>query len=135
MLWSFSYSIEGPFYGNYETREGAISAAVAEMTAEGKPPETVFFVGDDRPPKADFTGLDLPEHLATWVEDFQVEQAEEWGAFNANERQLAELAGAVEEAFKAWMERYGFAPDWRIIENPERLTLSDARELVTKITS
>lgn len=130
MFWSFSYSMEGPFYGNYETREGAIDAAVAEMTAEGKPPETVFFVGDDRPPKVDFTGLDLPEHLATWVEDFQVEQAEEWPAFNANERQLAELAGVVERAFAAWTERYGFTPDWRIVDRIETLTLDGARRLI-----
>lgn len=130
MLWSFSYSIEGPFYGNYETREGAIDAAIAEMTAEGKPLDAVFFIGDDRLPKADFTGLDLPEHLATWVEDFQVEQAEDWPAFSATDEQKADLTRAIEAAFVAWLERHNMVPDWRVIENPERLTLGAAREIM-----
>jgi len=78
----------------------------------------------------DFAGVDLLEHLAVWVEeDFGGPAAEDWPAFNATDEHLADLARAIEAAFIAWLERHNMVPDWRVIEDPERLTLGAAREM------
>lgn len=68
-------------------------------------------------------------------EDFGGPAAEDWPAFTASEEQKADLTRAIEAAFVAWLERHNMVPDWRVAENPERLTLGAAREMVTKSAS
>lgn len=136
MSWAYNVSgdIENAYYGEYATREEAIAAAVRELAGCGD--DAVLYIAQDRPPRVDFAGVDLPEHLAAWVEeDFGGPAAEDWPAFNATEQQLADLTRAIEAAFVAWLERHGMTPDWRVIEDPERLTLGAAREMAAKSAS
>lgn len=139
MSWAYSIDgIDGPYTGDHSTREAAIAAAVQDANTENLPDITQYgeisiYIAQARPPRVNFWGIDLLEHLAVWVEDdFGGPAAEDWPAFSATEQQLADLTRAIEAAFTAWLERHGMQPDWRVIEDPERLTLGQAREMATK---
>jgi len=128
--WTFSTTgmIEGPYTGSYPTREAAIMAAVRATTMWQN--EAVFYVAQARAPKVDFSDVDPCGYLAEWVEDFQGQSAEDWKALNATDEQKADLTRVIEAAFVAWLDQHGMQPDWRVIEDPERLTLGAAREMV-----
>lgn len=135
MSWAISTSgmIDGPYTGSYATREEAVAAAAQFLTDAECDARRPFHVAQARPPKVDFSGRDFVEMLAFDCEgDFGGESAEDWPAFSASEEQQADLTRAIEAAFVAWLERHGMVPDWRVVENPERLTLGAAREMVAK---
>lgn len=137
MNWAICTSglVEGPYYGDYPTREAAIAAAVVALTEAECDERRPFHVAQVRAPEVDFSGVDLLEHLAVWVDDFGGVEAEDWPAFTASDGQHVDLTRAIEAAFVAWLERHEMVPDWRVVENPERLTLRAAREMVTKSAS
>lgn len=135
MSWTINISgdIEGPYYGDYPTREAAIADAVVFLTEAKCDARRPFHVAQARVPRVDFSERDFPELLAfDREEDFGGESAVDWPAFNATDEQKADLTRAIEAAFVAWLERHGMVPDWRVIEDPERLTLGAAREMATK---
>lgn len=106
----FSWSEnEESYHGEFATREEAIREGFAESDHD------VIFTGENRPPDVLFgiTADDLLERIKC-LDDFQVEQAEDWP--KCNKEQEDELTAMLRETFKRWMKKYKLEPTFWLVE-------------------
>jgi hypothetical protein len=123
MSWSCSTN-EETYNGKFETREMAISAALAKV-GEGEP----FWVGECRSPIPPETYFDID----AWIEqvdcqdDYSPECAEHW--FCASKEQIAEVEAEVAKVLGAWLDRHNLRPAFWLIRESEMFRRVDGKAM------
>ena len=114
MTWHVATEEDGPYYGEFATREDAIAEGIAADYE-------VFWVGESRLPKALAEGVFADEVVEKALENLEEDWMPDVFDWEAKPEQLKTLQEELRLVVDRWIEQYRLQPTWFLIGNPERI--------------